>query len=293
MFAFFSKRGKSAGFGVEDVTLEVDDLINLFKKIDVLNDKGGSHKLQIGDLIASIEKYYSPNSKLEAKLSHDQFQAFIKANPSFLHNNGGASTSPDDDDEAKKKHEDDEIRNAHERWKKQVISQHLVFVRGVEVVFFEFKEILLDIALKLRDFIDPKTGKIKVILTKFIEDHVLKKLNPYLKFNIQAGKGGSSAARVWPESQKDKEIKVMMAEKRRKEEEERKKQEEKMRQEWELKRMAEEDAPALDWKQVEEMRKRLQEEEEARRRAAEAEEEDEEEEDEDEDGDVDGDDDDY
>lgn len=76
----------------------------------------------------------------------------------------------------------------------------MVFVRGVEIVFFEFKEILLDLALKLREFIDPKTGKIKVVLTKFIEDFILKNLNPYIKFNIQPGKGGSGAARVWPES---------------------------------------------------------------------------------------------
>ena len=65
-----------------------------------------------------------------------------------------------------------------------MISQHLVFVRGVEVVFFEFKEILLDVAMKLRDIVDPKTGKSRVILTKFIEEFILKKLNPYIKFNI-------------------------------------------------------------------------------------------------------------
>lgn len=76
------------------------------------------------------------------------------------------------------------MKEAYEKWRKQVISQHLVFVRGVEIVFFEFKEVLLDIALKLRDFIDPKTGKIKVVLTKFIEDFIFKNLNPYIKFNI-------------------------------------------------------------------------------------------------------------
>lgn len=70
----------------------------------------------------------------------------------------------------------------HEKWRKNLISQHLVFVRGVELVFFEFKEVLLDLALKLRDHIDSKTGKIKVLLTKFIEDHLLKTLNPYIKF---------------------------------------------------------------------------------------------------------------
>ena len=96
-------------------------------------------------------------------------------------------------------------------------------------MFFEFKELLLDIAMKLRDIVDPKTGKSRVILTKFIEDFILKKINPYIKFNIQPGKGSQGAQRVWPESAKDKEIKVKMEEKRRREEEERKKQEEKRR----------------------------------------------------------------
>jgi hypothetical protein len=114
-------------------------------------------------------------------------------------------------------------------------------------VFFEFKEIMLDIAMKLRDIIDPKTGKSRVVLTKFIEDFLLKKLNPYIKFNIQIGKSGSGAARVWPESLKDKEIKVKMEEKRKREDEQRRKQEEKRKQEKELERMREEDTPALDW----------------------------------------------
>ena len=60
----------------------------------------------------------------------------------------------------------------------------MVFIRGVEIVFFEFKELMLDLALKLREHVDNTTGKSRVILTKFIEDFVLKKLQPYLKFNI-------------------------------------------------------------------------------------------------------------
>lgn len=60
----------------------------------------------------------------------------------------------------------------------------MVFVRGVEIVFFEFKELLLDLALKLREIVDPKTGKSRVILTKFIEEFILNKINPYIKFNI-------------------------------------------------------------------------------------------------------------
>jgi hypothetical protein len=57
-------------------------------------------------------------------------------------------------------------------------------VRGVEIVYFEFREILLDVAMKLREHIDNKTGKSRIVLTKFIEEFILKKLNPYIKFNI-------------------------------------------------------------------------------------------------------------
>jgi hypothetical protein len=57
-------------------------------------------------------------------------------------------------------------------------------VRGVEIVYFEFKELIMDLAMKLRDIVDPKTGKSRVIISKFIEEFILKKLNPYIKFNI-------------------------------------------------------------------------------------------------------------
>lgn len=76
MFSFFSKRGKASSFGVEDVTLEVDDLINMFKKTDLLGsaDTNSAKKpLQLSDLIASVEKFYSPDLKLEAKLTTEQF----------------------------------------------------------------------------------------------------------------------------------------------------------------------------------------------------------------------------
>mmetsp|Transcript_5186 Transcript_5186/g.3881 ORF Transcript_5186/g.3881 Transcript_5186/m.3881 type:complete len:84 (+) Transcript_5186:165-416(+) len=83
--------------------------------------------------------------------------------------------------------------------------------------------------MKLRDIVDPKTGKSRVILSKFIEDFLLRKLNPYIKFNIRTGKGGGGAPRVWPESQKDREIKLKLEEKKRREMEEKKVLEEKKR----------------------------------------------------------------
>jgi hypothetical protein len=63
-----------------------------------------------------------------------------------------------------------------EKWLKDTFSNHLIYVKGVEIVFFEFKEILLTFAVTLREKIDPKTGKLKVIVTKFIEDWILPRL---------------------------------------------------------------------------------------------------------------------
>ena len=57
---------------------------------------------------------------------------------------------------------------------------------------------------------------------------MVKKLSPYIKFNIKSGQS-SSAPRYWPESQKDKEIKIKMEEKRQREEEQRRLEEEKRR----------------------------------------------------------------
>ncbi len=37
-------------------------------------------------------------------------------------------------------------------------------IKGAEIVYFEFKEILFDLARKLKDKIDPKTGKMTVVL---------------------------------------------------------------------------------------------------------------------------------
>jgi hypothetical protein len=57
---------------------------------------------------------------------------------------------------------------------------------------------------------------------------------------------GTQAARAWPESQKDKLIRVKLEERRKIEEEERLKQEEFERQQNELNHMSHEDLPALD-----------------------------------------------
>jgi len=112
------------------------------------------------------------------------------------------------------------VKAAREKWHKATICEHLVFLRGVEVVFFEFREILLDIASnKLRDHLDPKRhGKIKVILTKFLDENILKRLGALIRFNNARDitmVGGVQAARAWPESEKDKILLLKMEERHR------------------------------------------------------------------------------
>lgn len=77
-------------------------------------------------------------------------------------------------------------------------------IKGAEILFFEFKEILFDMARKLKDQIEPKTGKMTVVLKKFIEEWLLRRLTSFVKFNISPVPiRGKEASRTWPESKKD------------------------------------------------------------------------------------------
>ena len=79
--------------------------------------------------------------------------------------------------------------------------------------------------MRLKDQLEVPASKPRSLVKKFLDDMFLKRLNPYIKFNLSKNedKKDSKAAattRAWPESAKDQAIKVMMEEKRRKEEEE-------------------------------------------------------------------------
>lgn len=156
----------------------------------------------------------------------------------------------------------------------------MINIKGVEIVFFEFKEIILELAVRFREEVDPKTGKLKVVLTKFIEDWLLRRLQSFVKFQIPTIKAQTDATRQWPESEKDVQIKKKLEEQGNAAKVLEKMQAEQARVAAELARMAEEDCPALDAKEVEELRRKAFEEEEAARRAREAMEENEEDEDE-------------
>jgi hypothetical protein len=87
----------------------------------------------------------------------------------------------------------------------------------VEIVYFEFREILLDLAVnKLQTVLDPKhSGKVKPVLTKFLEEHFLKRLGALIRHahnqamlsqSQQQSQDKQTGARNWPMSEKDRII---------------------------------------------------------------------------------------
>jgi regulator of protease activity HflC (stomatin/prohibitin superfamily) len=116
----------------------------------------------------------------------------------------------------------------YEQWKDNIVNQHLVFINGVEVVEHEFKEILMEMAIRLKDFVDSEPGKLKSLVRKFMQNLFLRRLLPFIKFTqIKAQPENTELpSRKWPESQKDKEIEVIMIEKLKQEAEMRKVHEE-------------------------------------------------------------------
>jgi len=180
------------------------------------------------------------------------------------------SDDPEIEEDVRREREESELQKLEEDWRKQVISEHLVYIRGSEIVFFEFVEIIIDLADRFRNAVDPSTGKFRVILTKFIQDWLLRRLQSFVKFSIPTVKAGNDASRQWPDSAKDVEIKKLLIQKQREEEERKILMENRAREEAELSLMRREDENAMDPKEIEELLRKQREEEEAARRAREA-----------------------
>ena len=75
-----------------------------------------------------------------------------------------------------------ELAAMHAKWHERTIAEHIILIKGTEIVFFEFKEILYNLAKKLKDLVEPKTGKMTVVLKKFIEEWLLRRLTSFVKF---------------------------------------------------------------------------------------------------------------
>ena len=270
--------------------------MNMMKKAKILD----TDRLSIVEFLEVVEKYHANDTghRLSEKLSENNFRAYLKAHPKALKINVEVQARKDylaKVEEAKKANEnpadvkpvvneiEEDVRRHREEtetaelqkwWVQQTLSEHVIYVKGSEIVFYEFKEILFELARKLKDKIDPKTGKLSVVLKKFIEDWLLRRLTSFVKFKIPAQPvRGKEATRVWPESAKDVIIRVKAQQMRLEQEAARAKAAEQERIAHELKLMQIEDTPALDMEEIAELRRRAFEQEEAERIAREAEEE--------------------
>ena len=204
----------------------------MFRKARILD----TDRLSLKEFIDVIERYHTPgqDKKLSERLSEDKFKLYLKQNPDLLAINRevtarrqwqnevsalekGEKTleeikelmadKPEPreiSDDERKEREASETADCHVKWEQETISQHLMFIKGAEVIFQEFKEIIYELACRLREKIDPKTGKLILILRKFVEDWLLKRLNAIIRFKIPAYSiAGKEATRTWPESEKD------------------------------------------------------------------------------------------
>lgn len=93
------------------------------------------------------------------------------------------------------------------------------------MVYHEFKELLLELAIRLKDQIDSEPGKLKSLLKKFMATLFMRRLGPFIKFsktNQLKEVHANLPTHKWPESQKDKDIKVILVEKAKRQEEQKK-----------------------------------------------------------------------
>jgi hypothetical protein len=207
----------------------------MFKKAKILD----ADRISTPDFIDIVEKYHSNGQgiKLFDKLSDASFKTYCKANSSIFEVNREIDEinahnakieeakrfGQENDEVVRELPSEEEIKERidgetvelHVKWHEATISQHIMHIKGAEIVFFEFKEILFDMARKLKDQIEPKTGKMTVVLKKFIEEWLLRRLTSFVKFRISPVPiRGKEASRSWPESQKDVVIREKQAQMR-------------------------------------------------------------------------------
>lgn len=224
IFSHFAKKRVDNGFS--DEVLQVDEALDIFRKAGVVADAKPA-PLKLEEFIDCIERFYSPEQKLSSKLANEEaFQGYLNAHYPLQQVEEGEEQPARDETEPRAK------------WTKQVICEHLVSLRGVELVYFEFRELIFDLAASRlpRELVDPKkSGKVKVFLPKFLEEIFLKRLGAFIRHvAANPSQQAPAPARKWPESDKDRIIRLKLEEKRRVEEEARAAEAERRRQQAEL-----------------------------------------------------------
>lgn len=155
VFNFFSQASHQLKNGKQDATISVDQIIELLTKANLLDGKTTDLKLE--EVINMIEKYYDPESTLKTKLADDKWQAYLDLNPHLkrekpiveeeIKEGQGEEDKPEEDKQVDPPAEDDqpkedppveedqELIAAMEAWKSEIISEHLVYIKGVEIIF--------------------------------------------------------------------------------------------------------------------------------------------------------------
>ncbi len=100
--------------------MPIEEVINMFKKAGVVSGSDGKPSnapLKIEVLIASIEKYYSPDQHLEVKYANEEaFKAFLAANPALNpHAQAPKPAEGEESSETPEEQEQREIKSAEEQ----------------------------------------------------------------------------------------------------------------------------------------------------------------------------------
>jgi len=89
VFNYFSKKSGNMQNGRTDVTLEVDELLDMLRKANLLDGK--TTDLELEEIVHMVEKYYAPKTTLKSKLEQEKFDAHLQANPMLLRVNQEAA----------------------------------------------------------------------------------------------------------------------------------------------------------------------------------------------------------
>jgi hypothetical protein len=136
--------------------LQVKELFEMLRTANFLDGK--TTDLTTEEIIHLVEKYYDPSNTLKTKLSDENFNAYLAANPHLLPEEPkkeeaaeegaecepaveeGIQEQPEEGAEMTKELEQDSDERiaVHSAWKENIINEHLVYVQGVEIVFHEF-----------------------------------------------------------------------------------------------------------------------------------------------------------
>lgn len=103
MFNYCSSKAGNIQNGRRDVTLQVDELLELLRKANLLESK--TTDIQLEEIVNMVEKYYAPETTLKAKLEQERFDSYIAANPMLKRANQEAAARKQRQEEAKRRAE--------------------------------------------------------------------------------------------------------------------------------------------------------------------------------------------